>query len=144
MELTQEQIKSIAEELQMGMIVYANIETKEIKPLPDFNNNIYAEEEMWEADIKEIEENIDEYLVFENMSTGESFRIMEEFAETVKDRTLQNRLFNSLSRPKPFRHFNDIIDNSGKNRDEWFAFKNSKYTEFVKDQLDRYNNKLSD
>jgi hypothetical protein len=78
------------------------------------------------------------------MTTGESFRIMEQFAESVKERTLQNRLFNSLNRPKPFRHFKDIIDNSGENRDEWFEFKNYKYTEFVKDQLDRYNNKLQD
>ena len=43
---------------------------------------------------------------------------------------------------KPFKHFKEIIDNSGDFRDEWFAYRESKYIEFVKEQLDRYNNKL--
>jgi hypothetical protein len=37
-----------------------------------------------------------------------------------------------------------LIDNSGKARDEWFAFRDLKYIEFVKEQLDRYNNKFQE
>jgi hypothetical protein len=142
MELTPDQIKSIAEEIEMGMKVFVHIETKDIKSLPDFDNDIVLDEEIWEDAIKEIEEDMDNYLQFDPISSRESFSIMGEFAGNVKDEALRNKLFQSLNRPKPFRHFKEIIDNSGDFRDEWFAFRDSKYIELVKEQLDRYNNKL--
>lgn len=40
MKLTEEQIKSIAEELEAGFEVYLNIETNEIKSIIDFDNNM--------------------------------------------------------------------------------------------------------
>jgi hypothetical protein len=142
MELTQDQIKSIAEEIEMGMKVFVHLETKDIKSLPDFDNDIVLDEEIWEDAIKEIEEDMDNYLQFDPLSSRESFSIMGEFAGNVKDEALRNKLFQSLNRPKPFKHFKEIIDNSGDFRDEWFAFRESKYIELVKEQLDRYNNKL--
>ncbi|MGD1006772.1 MAG: UPF0158 family protein [Ignavibacteriaceae bacterium] len=144
MELTQEQIKSIAEEIEIGMKVFVNFQTKEIKSLPDFDNNIYAGEEEWEDDIKEIDEKYDNYLQFDPMSSQESFNMMEEFAEGIKDEALRIKLFRSLNHPKPFKHFKIIIDNSGKTREKWFEFRNSKFIELVKEQLDRYNNKLQE
>jgi hypothetical protein len=118
MELTQEQIKTISKELQIGMKVFVHLETKEIKSLPDFDNNIYADEEVWEADIKKIEKENEKYLQFDPMSSHDSFGIMEDFAGKVEDKALSNKLLRSLNRPKPFRHFKELIDNSGKVRDE--------------------------
>jgi hypothetical protein len=142
MELTQDQIKSIAEEIEMGMKVFVHLETKDIKSLPDFDNDIVLDEEIWEDAIKEIEEDIDNYLQFDPLSSRESFSIMGEFAGNVKDEELRDKLFQSLNMSKPFKHFKEIIDNSGDFRDEWFAYRESKYIEFIKEQLDRYNNKL--
>jgi hypothetical protein len=93
MELTHDQIKSIAEELEIGMRVFVNLETKNIKSLPDFDNNIYSDEELWEDDIKEIEEDMDNYLQFDPMSSHESYSMMEEFAGKVEDEALGNKLF---------------------------------------------------
>jgi hypothetical protein len=141
-ELTQEQIVSIAEELQIGMKVFVNFKTKEIKSLPDFDNNIYADEEVWKDDIKEINKHSKNFMQLDPMSSNESYSMMEEFAGSVNDEALSNKLFRSLNRPKPFRHFKEIIDNSGKTREEWFTFKDLKYIELVKEQLESYNNKL--
>ncbi|MFA5806253.1 MAG: UPF0158 family protein [Melioribacteraceae bacterium] len=143
MRLTEEQIKSIAEDLDIGMKVFVHIETNEIKSIINLEENIYADEEMWEEDIKEIEGNIDKYLEFEKMDSRESFQVMEEFVETVQDEELRKKLELGLSLSKPFRNFKDIIDDDNEYRTKWFAFKNAKHIEFVKGQLDRYNNNIN-
>jgi hypothetical protein len=39
---------------------------------------------------------------------------------------------------KPFRHFKRIIDDSGKYRQQWFDYKNLRYVQWVKKQIDMY------
>jgi hypothetical protein len=136
---TDELIKSIAGDLDAGMIVYLHIETNEIKTIIDFNQHYDADMELWEEDIREIEDNIDKYLQFEPMDSREAFRVMEDFVETVEDERLREKLYLGLSLSKPFRNFKDIIDNAGEYRQRWFDFKNDKYIEYVKEQLDSYN-----
>ena len=143
MELTEEQIKSIAEDLDIGMKVYVHIETNEIKTIIDLDQHYDADTEAWEEDIKEIEENYDRYLEFEKMDSRESFQVMEEFVETVEDEELRKKLELGLSLSKPFRNFKDIIDDENEYRMKWFAFKSTKYIEFVKEQLERHNNNIS-
>jgi hypothetical protein len=142
LKLTEEQIKSIAEELDAGFNVYLNIETKEIKSIIDFDNNYAADTEPWEEDVKEIEENFNKYLKFEKMDSRESFQVMEEFVVTVNDEELRKKIELGLSLSKPFRNFKDIIDDENEYRKNWFAFKSTKYIEFVKEQLESYNNNI--
>ncbi|MDP2362329.1 MAG: UPF0158 family protein [Ignavibacteria bacterium] len=144
MELTEEQIKHIAEELEIGFNVYLNIETKEIKSILAFDDSGLADMEPWEEDIKEIEKNYDKYLQFEKMDSRESFKVMEDFVETVEDEELRKKLDLGLSLSKPFRNFKDIIDCENEYRKKWFAFKSARYVEFVKERLERYNNFDSD
>ncbi len=144
MELTEEQIKEIAEELESGMKVYVNIVTKEIKSLIDFDNNIYGDEEPWEEDIKEIEENYDEYLEFEKMDSSESYQVMEDFTEIVEDEDLKKKLELGLNLSKPFRNFKDIIDDENEYRKKWFTYKSTRYIEYVKEQLEMYNERIDD
>ncbi len=138
--LNNEQIKEIAEELDLGMKVYIHKITKEMKSIIDFDKHIYADEEVWKDDINEIEENYDKYLEFEQMDSRESFQVMEDFVETIRDEELKKKLELGLSLSKPFRNFKDIIGAEGEYREKWFKFKNAKYIEFVKEQLDNYNN----
>ena len=142
MKLTEEQIKSIAEDLEAGYKVYLNIETKETKSVIDTDNNFYSETEPWKEDIKEIERNYDKYLEFDKMDSRESFRVMEEFVDSVEDENLRKKLELGLSLSKPFRNFKDIIDNENEYRNEWFLFKDARYIEFVKEQLDSYNTNI--
>ena len=136
LELSEEQIKEIAGELNCGMKVYVHIDTKVIKAIIDFDTHIYADEENWADDLKEIEKNYDKYIEFEQMDSREAFRVMEEFVETVRDDELKKKLELGLSLSKPFRNFNDIIAGEGEYRERWFSFKEVKYIEFVKEQLE--------
>ncbi len=139
MELTEKQIKSIAEDLECGMNVYVHKKTMEIKAIINFNSNWDVDPEPWQDDIDEIEENYDMYLSFDCMNSHESFRVMEEFVETVEDKELKMKLELGLSLSKPFRNFKDIIDDAGEYREKWFEFKNMKYIEYVKEQLSFFN-----
>ena len=138
-ELSHEQIKSIAEELECGMKCYVNWKSKETKIVLDFDRHIGADEEPWEDEIRELEENWSDYFEIENMTSMESFMVMEDFTELVEDRDLQDRLEYALHRPKPFQNFKYEIDYSDEYRQKWFAFKSGRYIEWVRDQISRYN-----
>lgn len=140
--LTEEQIKSIAEDLDIGMKVYVNLKTMEIKTIIDSLQHYEVDTEAWEDDINEIEENFDKYFEFEKMDSRESFRVMEDFVETVKDERLKEKLELGLSLSKPFRNFKDIIDDENEYRKQWFEFKDSRNIEFVKKQIERHNNSI--
>lgn len=140
--LTEEQIKSIAEDLDIGMKVYVNLLTMEIKTIIDTLQHYEVHTEAWEDDINEIEENFDKYFEFEKMDSRKSFQIMEEFLETVKDERLKEKLELGLSLSKPFRNFKDIIDVENEYRKQWFEFKDSRNIEFVKEQIERHNNSI--
>jgi hypothetical protein len=137
--LKQEQIKEIADLLDAGMKCFYNIKTHEIKEIPDFDNNPYAEPDGWHDLIEELDEHFDDYLAFEKMEGRESFRIMEEFIGEIDDQELKRRLIWALNRDHPFRHFKDEIDYNGEYREQWFKFKAEKYIEFVENQVTEYN-----
>lgn len=141
--LSEEQIKSIAEDLDIGMKVYIHTETNEIKTIIDLEQHYDADTEAWEEDINDIEENIDKYFQFERMDSRESFQLMEDFVETVKDYDLKDKLESSLSRSKPFRNFKNIIDAEDYYRQQWFNFKDERNIEFVKEQLENHNKNIS-
>lgn len=141
-EVSPETIKEIASQLDCGMVVYLNMETKEIVSIIDFNSHPEADEELWEEQIEEIDNNIEKYLSFQTMTSSDSYRMMEEFTENVSDLRLKDKLELGLSLSKPFRNFKDIIDTSGEYRQEWFDFKDEKYIEYVKERLEQYNNDL--
>ena len=64
--LTKDQIKEIADQLECGNRVYLNKETGIIIFTPDFDSG-YADEELWEDDINELEENWDKYIEIDRM-----------------------------------------------------------------------------
>jgi hypothetical protein len=142
MKPTEKQIHEIAQDLDYGMGCFYNLKTGEIKTLLNFDNWIGADEEIWEEESKEIDENWDDYFEFEGFEFYESFKIMEDFAEIVEDAELQNKLINALNRPKPFRNFKWIIDNSGDYRQQWFDYKNMRYIQWIKEQVDLNKNKF--
>jgi MarR-like DNA-binding transcriptional regulator SgrR of sgrS sRNA len=138
--LTADQIKEIADNLDSGMRCYFNTKTREIKSVINTESWLDADMEPWEEEIEEIEENWDDYIEFENLETHESFEIMEKFAESINDARLQEKLFHALNKSKPFRNFKWVIDNSGEYRQMWFDFKKAWYIRVVKDQILRLNN----
>jgi len=133
--LTGEQIKEIADNLESGMMSYYNTMTGEIKSVINTENWLDADMEPWEDEIEAIEENWDDYIEFDNLETHEAFEIMKDFAESVDDVRLQEKLFLALNKSKPFRNFKWVIDNSGEYREMWFDYKRARYIQTVKDQI---------
>jgi hypothetical protein len=139
MKLTEKQIEEIADNLDSGMRCFYNLKTSEIKTLLNFDNWIGADEEPWEAESKEIDENWEDYFEFEGFESHDSFNIMADFAESIDDKDLQDKLIKALNRPKPFQNFKWHIDNSGEYRQQWFDFKKMRYIQWVIEQIDLKN-----
>lgn len=137
--LTEQQIAEIAEYLDAGMTCHYNLKTGKIIFVPDFNHMLYADENDWREELDELDENWDDYFTFEPMTSRESFLVMADFIDTVDDRKLQDRLVNALNRRRPFRNFKWEIDNSGPYRQMWFDYKEKRYIEAVKKQIERHN-----
>lgn len=140
MKLTDEQIKEIAEEVDCGLRCFYNLKTGKILSCPDFDGQWYGDDtELWQDTLDELENNSENYFEFEGMQSYESYEVMADFAETVDDEELQEKLFRALNNRKPFQNFKWEVDNSGEYRQKWFDFKNAKMIEFVKKQIERYN-----
>jgi hypothetical protein len=136
MKPTEKQIEEIADSLDFGMRCFFNVRSGEIKELPDLNSWLGADMQPWEEDSEEIDANWDDYFEFDGFESRDSFRMMADFAESVDDTGLQDRLIHALNRSKPFHNFKWQIDNSGKYRQRWFDFKKMRYIQWVKEQID--------
>ena len=131
-------IKEIAEQLECGNKAFIHKQTKQTIIIPDTENNIYADDSLFEDELEELENNFDNYHRIESMTSTESFEIMERFTmDLIDNETLQNKLIDALNKRKPFREFKFIIDNSGSYRNKWFDFKNEEYLLFVEKQFSR-------
>jgi hypothetical protein len=137
--LTKDQIKQIAEQLDCGMRCYINKETGEIKTVLNFESWQTDDREPWEDVLNELDENWDKYFEIERMESHESFKIMADFTETVDSRELCDELINALNRKHPFQNFKWVVDNSGPYRQKWFDFKNQRNIEWVENKLDEIN-----
>jgi len=111
--ISKEQVREIAEYLDCGMKCYLNKETGELKTIIDFDNSPYADEELWEDVLQELEENWDKYDEIPKMESHESFGLMADFTESINDKDLRTALINALNKRHPFRNFKWVIDNSG-------------------------------
>ncbi|WML46065.1 UPF0158 family protein [Neobacillus sp. PS3-40] len=94
----------------------AYYDVKEKPIVYDWEDDETAESEIdWDD-----EENCERYELIPLISTFESFRLMEQFADSVDDDRKSNMLFQALRKSKPFRRFKDTLLELGI-RDEWFA-----------------------
>lgn len=133
--MTEEQITDIADNLDCGLRCFVHRETKAIVTTPDITNELESDLDPWDDAIEEIENNSDRYVEIEKMGSNESFRLMQNFVETVESEGLRGKLDQALNRPKPFRNFKFEIDNSGPYRQKWFDFERQRLMEWVKEQL---------
>jgi hypothetical protein len=146
MQLSDDQIREIAGNMDVGMRSFYHLKTGEIEAIPDFEQlgAFEGDKELWQELLDKLDENSMDYFEFEKITSRESFEIMADYAETVDNQRLQERLYHALNRSKPFQNFKWEIDNSGEYRQRWFDFKNQRLFEFVQKQIDRYNCSLRD
>ncbi len=146
MKLTEEIIREISENLDLGMRCFYHLKTGEIETIPDFTRADWfgCDTEPWQETLDKIDENWGSYFEFEKMTSHESFEIMADFAKTVDNQKLQEKLYMALNKSKPFRNFKWEIDDSGAYRQKWFDFKNQRLIEFVKTQIEEHNQQFTD
>ncbi len=139
--LSQDQIKEIAEELDMGMACFWNRETNELVFFPDTVQFYELDiEEAFADEVAKVENNRDKFVQIEKYSSNYGFEIMAEFAESLNDRNqLKTMIINALNRSKPFRNFKHIIETSNL-REDWFAFKHQKLMVWVKSHIQQIEN----
>jgi hypothetical protein len=71
----------------------------------------------------EIVENNPERFIFINpIDSRESFKIMEDFAETILNDLIKNTLRSALSERKPFRNFKDELGHLPEIQKEWYKY----------------------
>jgi hypothetical protein len=133
--ISDKQINEIGQDLQMGMRCFLNPLNDEVLIHPDFLQLPESDEEPWADVMEELETNFHKYREIGNLSSHDSFRIMDDFIETVDDKRFQERLINALNRNHPFGNFKNLIENSSVYRLEWFAFRDQRYFEWVKQQI---------
>jgi hypothetical protein len=131
---TEEQIRQIAETLDVGMKCYFNKTTGEIHEAVDSDRWPDSEESL-EDEGESIDLENGEWVEFEKMTSDDEFRVMADFAENCASEELRRRLIAALNRPKPFRNFKSEIDAAGEIRDQWFKYKNRCYADLVEKQV---------
>ena len=82
-----------------------------------------------------IEEEPERYKAIPIISSSESYQIMEDFIETVKDDEIKNALSDAIKRKKPFYHFNETISEYPEEKLRWYDFKENLIRNWAKEWL---------
>jgi len=135
MEISKEILNDIVDTMEMGLKCFLHRETFEVVSYPDPEEHLDMDPEDWEEAIGKVKKNKKKFIEIEAMTSSDSFKVMEEFIESLDNSDTKIRLVTALEGRKPFANFNHQIDNSGEYRELWFAFKRQKSIEWVQNQL---------
>src|SRR3954449_4635145 len=128
---TKQQIKEIAEQLELGFRTFYHKQTGELIFVPNELKLYDIDTSAWQDQLDKLDEHFMDYWEIEAMESRDSFQVMKDFADQLSDTRLQNKLYNSLSKRHPFREFKFLIDNSGEQRQKWFDFRDKQYYEWT-------------
>jgi hypothetical protein len=131
-------IKTIAGNIDAGLVTYLNPETLEIEDIPKEFADDFDEMEMatgiTEEELELKHSEWENCIEFHPLESRDSFIIMEDFATQLGDKAFKAKLINALSNRKPFANFNRIIHDSDY-RQDWFDFKDIQLQKHVKYML---------
>ena len=143
--LNDQQIKEIAEQLDIGFRCFFNVKTREIVSVPDLLENPDYESEYFEDELEKLAFYADQFIEIEKPSSRDSFDVMLGFTDELTGyKELKEKLMNALEGKQPFSNFNFLIDHSGIYRQQWFDYKNDQLKKWVIDKFKEaniYNNK---
>ncbi|MFD2934716.1 UPF0158 family protein [Spirosoma flavum] len=133
--LNDSQLKDILDQQQIGMSCYVHRQTGQLITFPNLDQFSELETREWQADMLQVEAFAEQYWQVPSLSSGDTFRFMEQFVLQQTEEPFRSKLLVILSRPKPFRHYKDVIDRSGPYRQAWFAFRDEQTLAWLKRQL---------
>ncbi len=76
------------------------------------------------------------YIEVPEADSGEGYRDMEDFIDTVQDRRLQNHLWGAIRGRGAFRRFKDVLLNHPAEQERWFAFRDARLRQRVIEWLE--------
>jgi len=135
MEVSREILNDIADSIEAGFKCFIHRETFEV--VTYLNPDQYPEMDPkdWKDEIDKVRKNKKKFIEIENMTSSDSFRVMEEFADSLENNATKVRLLTALQGRKPFANFKHQIENSADSRNLWFEFRREKNIEWVSNQL---------
>ncbi|GAA4316896.1 hypothetical protein [Flaviaesturariibacter amylovorans] len=137
MHVTDELLKKIASELELGLRVFVHRETFEVIAVPTEEDLELGDPELWETDLDRIGAVPGAFVLFEPMDSSEAFSVMEAYAGTVADPGFSTQLKAALLQPKPFARFYEVINRAGAYRERWFAFKQEAVNQWLRQKWAR-------
>ena len=69
------------------------------------------------------------YEAIEPVPSRERFEVMADFAESLPDSAMKERLFHALQQRRPFRGFKEVLFDDEVVRQRWFAFESAAATQ---------------
>ncbi|MDR2814009.1 MAG: UPF0158 family protein [Prevotellaceae bacterium] len=126
-------VRQIADNLNAGFICFFNPDTLELENTPkDLLGELGEDGEDCEANFgfKLTHNKWKSCLKIEPLSSRESFTIMEDFTNKLKNKKEARKLAIALEGRKPFANFNHIVNNSDY-RKNWLDFRQKELEKYV-------------
>ncbi|MFH1645835.1 MAG: UPF0158 family protein [Candidatus Omnitrophota bacterium] len=83
-----------------------------------------------------IESDPDRFVVFPEQDSHEEYNDMVDFANSLEDKHLIEKLAIALSGKGAFRRFKDVLLSYPKEREEWFAYKEKRQQQYFEEWLE--------
>lgn len=134
MKFSQKQVKEMAENIEVGHVIYINLETYEVKEIFDSDMS-FEEDSYWHNELETIDKEWGDYTTIEPMRSHDAYEVMVAFLEEIKDEQFKEELTKILKRKSPFANFKWEVEGS-EYREQWFKFHSNSILEYVKRMLD--------
>lgn len=133
----QEKIREMADLLDAGQKVWFHRQTREVLSHPDPAHYDFDSEYDYliEEVMDEVMLDFDQYLEIPTLSSTETYKLMEDYADTLLDDRLRRRLFDALGGKKPFKFFRMAIDEADLT-DDWYTYRDARLQDYVMSKLE--------
>ncbi|RJX17310.1 MAG: hypothetical protein C4570_08330 [Ammonifex sp.] len=111
----------------------------ELSELESFDKETIVELPEWERElipvVQEIQEGSDRYELVPRVYSSEVYDLMVQFAETVSDRQLREKLEIALNGRGAFGRFKRVLGDYPEERERWFDWKLAKMSDWIREWL---------
>jgi len=134
--LSKKQINNIVQDLDTGLKCYVHKTTGEIFSIPAKLKEVDENFERWKEELKNVEQNPNQYILVKEIPSSDSFRIMRRFLGKVANPKIRGKLMIAISQNKPFQ---DILDYNGDVLQDWYEFKQKAIEKYVNSFFDSFD-----
>src|SRR5215208_3334048 len=105
MEVSKEILNEIADSMEAGFICFIHQDSLELVTYPDTDRYPDMDIKEWKEEISKVRKHKKKFIEIESMESSDSFKVMEQFVDTLPDSVTKIRLLTALEGHKPFANF---------------------------------------